>query len=71
MDITPILSGGALVLTSIGGMYLFGRDIKNDIKKDIEAFEKRMEVSDARWERLLSEMHRVDKDVHLLKGKNK
>lgn len=47
--------------------------VKKDLKNDIDAFEKRMEKSDAkfenRWINLLSEIHRIDKDVHVLKEK--
>jgi hypothetical protein len=51
-----------IMLTMIGGVYL--------IKADSNKFEKRMEKSDERWVILLNDMHRIDKDTHLLKNKS-
>lgn len=48
-----------IVLTLIGGIYL--------IKADSNKFEARMEKIDERWVTLLSEIHRLDKDVTILK----
>ena len=74
-------STAAIILTVIGGLYLGVRDIKADIKADIDKFENRMtaldtkfearmEKIDERWVTLLSEIHRLDKDVTILKTKN-
>ena len=69
-------STAAIILTVMGGLYLGVRDIKADIKADIdkfevrmERFETRMEKLDERWVTLLNEIHRLDKDVTVLKSK--
>lgn len=71
MDLTLFTSLSAFAVAIVGANYKFTRDIRSNLKADISAFEKRMEESDKRWLTLLTDMHRVDKDVHLIKEKIK
>ncbi len=63
MNILDFLTSNWPVFAILGAFYAHHRDIKSDISK----FEERMEKIDERWVTLLSEIHRLDKDVTVLK----
>jgi len=55
--------GLAVILTIIGGLYIFLRNLRTDIRDPIE---KRMDKMDERWHSLLKEIHSLDKKIYKL-----
>lgn len=58
--------GLAVVFTIIGGLYIFLRNLRTDIR---EPMEKRMDKMDERWHELLKEIHSLDKKIYKLELK--
>ena len=57
----------AFVFTIIGGLYVFLRNLRTDIRDPIE---KRMDKMEERWHELLKEIHSLDKKIYKLELKN-
>ena len=63
-----------IVCTIVGATYVFSRNLRKDVKEDIDGFrkemredidrfEKRMEIIDSRWASLFEKFHILDKDI--------
>jgi hypothetical protein len=58
MEILGFIKSHAELITLLGGMYVFSRDIKNDLRE-----------SNKRWHQLLTQIHSLDKKIYKLELK--
>lgn len=58
MEILGFIKSHAELITLLGALYIFSRDIKNDLRE-----------SDKRWHQLLNQIHSLDKKIYKLELK--